>query len=175
MNGTARVRGLNRGLATTLAVAGVALMAVCAAVASSGSNSYVITATKTIDGYRVGTGYTSALHRFGGPRSSSQDRAACVASWGNGVTIAWNRRPQYVKWQKACVTFAWSKVTGKLWQTDKGLRVGAAQSQLKKLYKGAAPKSSSGYTVWTLAKAPRTSLQAWVKGGRVAYFRLVQT
>jgi len=171
----ARVRRLNRGLATTLAVAGVVLTAAGVATATSArtSSSYVITATKTIDGYRVGSAFTNAKRRFGGPRSSSQDRAACVASWANGVTIAWQRRPQYVKWERACVTFVWSKVTGRLWSTDKGLRVGASQSQVKKLYNVATSKKSGAYTVWTLAKSSGNSLQAWVKGGRVSYFRVV--
>jgi hypothetical protein len=177
MDGTlARVRGLNRKLATTLAVAGLALMAfgVASATSAASSSSYVITATKSIDGYRVGSTYVAARRRFGGPKSSSQSSRTCVASWSNRVTIAWNRRWPYAKWSKACVTFAWANVAGGKWRTDKGLRVGASQSQLKKLYKGATRKSSSGYTVWRLAKTSGSSLQAWLKRDRIAFFRIVR-
>jgi hypothetical protein len=75
----------------------------------------------------------------------------------------------------ACVTFAWANVTGSKWRTDKGLRVGASQSQVRELYKSATRKSSGGYTVWTLARVSGKSLQAWMQDGRIEFFRVVRT
>jgi hypothetical protein len=166
---------MKRRLATTLAVAGLALMAIGFASASSAlSGSYVITATKSINGYRVGSGFVAAKRQFGFPKSSSQSSRTCVARFANRVTIAWQRRWPYAKWSKACLTFAWANVTGSKWRTDKGLRVGASQSQVRELYKSATRKSSGGYTVWTLARASGKSLQAWMHDGRIAFFRVVR-
>jgi hypothetical protein len=178
MNGRlARVRGLKRTLATTLTVAGSTLIAFGFATGSfaAPSGAYVITATKAIDGYRVGSTYVAAVRQFGGPKSSSQDAQTCVARWSNRVTIAWHRRWPYAKWSKACLNFAWANVAGSKWRTDKGLRVGATRSQVKKLYKAAKSEKSGGYTVWTLTRSSGNTLQAWVKGGKISYFRLVHT
>jgi hypothetical protein len=183
MNGTlARVRGLNRKLAITLAVGGLALMAIGVASASSArpSSSNVITGTRSIDGYKVGAPWSAARRIFGFPKASSQSGTTCTARWTNGVSLSWYRTLPYSKWTRACVRFSRAKVgeatlAGPTWRTDKGLRVGAPQSQVKKLYKAATRKNSGGYAVWTLAKASRSSLQAWVKRGRIAYFRIVRT
>jgi hypothetical protein len=168
-----RVTGVSRWLATTLAVVAVAALGVGSASSSLSSSSYVITAAKSIGGYKVGSTYVAAKRQFGGPVSSTLGRN-CTVRWPNRVTINWHRQAQYAKMAKACVAFAWAKVNGTAWRTDKGLRVGAPQSQVKKRYKSATRKNSGGYTVWTLAKASGNSLQAWVKSGRIAYFRVVR-
>jgi len=167
---------MKRTAALTLAAACLALASVGAGSAAQtmASASHVITAVKSINGYRVGAAYTAARQTFGAQYSSTQDRTTCQASWAGGLTIAWHRQLPSANWNKACLHFAWAKVTGSSWRTDRGLRVGAPQSNVKKIYKSAAHKSSGAYTVWTLNKASGKTLQAWAKKGRIAYFKLVQ-
>ena len=148
-----------------------------ASLAAGRSAPNVIIGTRSIDGYRVGAGYAQARRLFGFPSSSTQSSRTCTARWANGVTIVWHRNFPYSKWARACVRFnralvGGASVAGPIWRTDKGLRVKDSQKQIKKLYPSATSTRSSGYTVWTLSKASGTSLEAWVKNGRVAFFRL---
>jgi hypothetical protein len=165
---------------TVVALALAALTFGSASLAAGRSTSNVIAGTRTIDGYRVGAPWAAARRVFGFPKASSQSGTTCTARWKNGVSISWHRTLPYAKWTKACVRFSRANVgtatvAGPTWRTDKGLRVGASQSQIKKLYKAATSKKSGAYTVWTLTKASGNALQAWVKKGRISYFRLVRT
>lgn len=157
-----------------------ALVLGASALAAGRSTARVITGTKTIDGYRVGTTYAQARKVLGGPYSATQSSAVCTARWTNGVTITWRRRLPRTNWTRACLRFSSAKVgrsktAGPVWRTDKGLRVRASASQVKRLYPAATSKRSGRYTIWTLTKTPTVSLQAWVTRGRVAYFRLVHS
>ena len=170
---------MNRRLVTVtvVALALAGLVVSPSSLAAAHASSYVITGAKTIDGYKVGTTYAQALRYLGSPYSTTQSSTACIARWTSGVTITWHRRLPATNWAKACTRFSYATVKhGKsaraTWRTDKGLRVGAAQSQVKKLYPVARSKRSNGYTVWNLTKASTISLQAWVKQGQVAFFRL---
>jgi hypothetical protein len=170
---------MKRAVATVVAGTCLALVGVVVGSAPSwaaaASTSYVITAAKSIDGYRPGSAYVAATKSFGGPVSSTQGPRTCVATFTNGVTIAWHRRLPYSRWEKACLAFEWAKVTGTQWKTDRALHVGSTEAQLRNAYKSATKKNSNGYTVWTLAKSSNNALQAWVKNGRVAYFQLVSS
>jgi hypothetical protein len=151
-----------------------------APVAAGPSTTSIIAGTKTIDGYRVGAGYAQAHRIFGLPYSSEQDSARCTARWGNGVTISWHRTLPSSKWAKACVKFSSARVgkpsvANAVWRTNKGLRVGARAAQIKSLYPSARGKRSGIYTVWILQKSPTISLNAWVKKGKIAFFRLIHT
>jgi hypothetical protein len=148
-----------------------------AAVAAGRSTATVITGTTKIGGYHVGAGYTQARRIFGPQYSSTGAAATCTARWADGVSITWHRTGSSTNWSKTCVKFGFArvgkpKVAGPAWRTNKGLRVGALTSQLRTLYPSAASKRSGIYTVWTLQKTPTLSLEAWVKNGKVAYFRL---
>jgi hypothetical protein len=172
---------MNRRL-TTVAAASLALVALTlgsSALAAARTSSYIIRGATSIDGYRVGATYAQAQRFLGGSYSTSQSNTTCTARWKNGVTIVWHRKLPATKWAKACTRFNSARVgrakkTRATWQTGKGLRVGASQAQLKKLYPGATSKGSNRYKVWTLAKASKISLQAWVTNGQVAFFRLVR-
>lgn len=169
---------MNRKLAVAPIAAALTLAAVAGGSAPASAAApprYVIAGTTSIGGYRSGAGYARARTLFGGPVSSKQDLRTCVAGWATGLTIAWHRRLPYAKWQKACVAFMWARVKGKQWRTDKGLRVGSSESQIRKLYPRARRTSRSGYAVWKLQTASKVSLQAWVKRGRVVSFRLVKS
>jgi hypothetical protein len=161
----------------TLVALGLSGLVVAPSLAAARSTSFVITGVKTIAGYKVGTTYAQALRYFGGAFSTTQSSSSCTARWKNGVTIVWHRRSPATNWAKACTRFNYATV-GKAraprgtWRTDKGLRVGATETQLKKLYPAATSKRSRRYTVWTLATVSKISLQAWVQKGRIAYFRL---
>lgn len=170
---------MNRRLVTAILVALVLSGVVVgpSSLAAVRSTSFVITGVRTIDGYKVGTTYAQALRDFGGSFSTTQSNTNCTARWKNGVTIVWHRKLPSSKWSKACTRFNFATV-GRAraprgtWRTDKGLRVGATQVQLKKLYPAARSKRLNRYTVWTLASVSKISLQAWMKRGRVAHFRL---
>lgn len=149
-------------------------------LAAARLSSFVITGAKTIDGYKVGTTYASASRTFGGSYSTTQSSTNCTARWKNGVTIVWHRKLGGTNWTKVCTRFSYAtvrpaKAPKGTWRTDKGLRVGARQTQVKTFYPAATSKRSEGFTVWTLAKASTISLQAWVKNGRIAYFRVVRS
>jgi hypothetical protein len=170
---------MNRKLTPVILVALVVsgLIVGATSLAAVRSSSYVITGARTIDGYRVGATYAQAVRVLGGSYSTTQTNKTCTARWANGVTIVWHRTLPYAKWSKACLRFSFARVqrarvAAPNWRTDKGLRVGASESQLKRLYPAATAKLSSGYRVWTLAKASRIKLQAWAKKGHVAFFRL---
>jgi hypothetical protein len=137
----------------------------------------VISGTKKIAAYRVGSAYSQAQKVFGGPYSSTQNATACTARWANGVTISWYRTSTSARWTKACLKFksakvGRSKIHGSIWRTNKGLRIGARASQVKNLYPSATGKRSGAYEVWLLQKTSRLSLKAWTKEGRVVFFRL---
>ena len=168
------------GRAASSAVAVVALMAlilVSASIAAGRSSTNIIAGTKSIDGYRVGAPYAAARRTFGFPKASSQNGTTCTARWMNGVSISWHRTLPYAKWTKACVRFSRARVgkpsvAQRAWRTNEGLRVGARASQVSRLYPSATSRRSGVYTIWTLQKSPKVSLNAWVKKGRVAFFRL---
>jgi hypothetical protein len=173
---------MNRRLVTVtlVALALAGLVTSPSSLAAAQSSSYVITGAKAIGGYKVGTTYAQALRYLGYAYSTTQSSAACTARWTNGVTIIWHRKPPATNWTKACARFSYATVKqGKsaraTWRTDKGLRVGASLSQVKKLYPAATSKSSNGYSVWNLAKASKITLQAWVRQGRVSFFRLTSS
>lgn len=146
--------------------------AVVFATASPAAGSYVVTGTTTINGYHVGAGWTQARRLFGGPYSSTQTGAICTARWGTGLTITWKRKLPYANWPKACVTFSWAKLTGKQWRTDRGLRIGSAEAQVRSHYPAATSRTAGGFNVWRLASGSGISLEAWARGGRVAFLRL---
>jgi hypothetical protein len=169
---------------TVLVAPTVALMlGICVLVLSSPAPAAsavgsVINGTKSIAAYRVGTGYAQARRSFGLQYSSTGSTTTCTARWANGVTIVWRRKPGSNNWAKACVTFSQAqvgkpRVSQPAWRTNKGLRVGARAAQIKSLYPSARGKRSGVYTVWTLQKSPAIVLKAWVKKGRIAFFRLV--
>jgi len=167
-------------IVTLVALALAGVIVAPSSLAAMRSSSYVITGAKTIGSYKVGATDAQALRSLGSAFSTTQSSTVCIARWRNGVTISWHRRPPATNWAKACTRFSYATVgTAKrpkgTWRTDKGLRVGATQSQVKKLYPAATSKRSNVYSVWNLASASRISLQAWVKQGRVAFFRLTTT
>ena len=153
---------------------GALVIGLCTSSWAAAGGSNVIAGVKSIGGYPVSAKYTLARQIFGGPYSETQSGTTCLARWGGGLTIAWQRRLPYAKWDKACVTFSWAKMSGKLWRTDKGLRVGSSETQLRRLYASATRQTSGGYTMWRLAAGSSISLQAWAKNGRVSFFRIVR-
>src|SRR5262245_13975681 len=127
---------------------GAVVIGLCPSTGAAAGGSYVITGIKSIGGYPVSAKYALARHIFGGPFSETQSGTMCVARWRGGLTIAWQRRLPYAKWEKACLAFSWAKVAGKLWRTDRGLRVGSSETQLRKLYASATRQASARYTMW---------------------------
>ena len=156
---------------TMLGSAAVLTGLAIAAPATGAAGDYVISGQK-IGTYRVGAAFVEARSRLGGPYSETQSGTQCIARWPTGVTIAWKRRLPYSVWQKACIVFRSAKVEGKLWRTDKGLRIGASDAALKRLYPGAHSAKADTFTVWSLATSSKFTLQAWSRGRHVAFFRL---
>jgi hypothetical protein len=137
----------------------------------STSHSYVVTST-AIGGFKVSSGWTQAHQIFGGPVSSTQDHFICTARWPDGLTLTFARHYPLTAWSKACKVFKSAKVTGKSWRTDKGLRIGSAESQIKHLYPGAVKKST---TVWIVNPKASPQLQASVKKGKVASIQVIRS
>jgi hypothetical protein len=168
---------MNRKVA--IVVAFLAMTFASVGLAASHSSANIITGTTTIGGYRIGTSYANARRVFGPQYSSTESSNTCTAHWSNGVTISWLRSSTSLKWVKACLKFRGARVGKPLiagesvWRTNKGLRVGDSTARLKALYPSAASKGSGAYTVFTLQKGSKVSLQAWVKTktGKVANFR----
>jgi hypothetical protein len=132
----------------------------------------VITGT-AVGGLATTAAFAKAQELFGVPYSETQSSTDCIARWQGGLTIAWHRKLPEKKWTKACVEFNWAKVTGKNWRTDKGLRVGAAQAAIKRLYPHAAKQKAGTAVYWNLSPNGNPSLQASMKHGRIKYFQVV--
>lgn len=171
---------MNRKTAIPMTIALALVVALASAALGARSTANIIKGTSAIDGYKVGTSYTHARHAFGPQYSSLQSSKICTARWGNGVTISWRRREPFSKWTKACVRFSGARIgkgaaSATPWGTNKGLRVGATTARLKALYPSATGQRSGVYTIFTLQKGLRVSLQAAVKdkSGKVAEFRFV--
>jgi hypothetical protein len=131
--------------------------------------------TQTAVGDLVTTAeFAKAQELFGVPYSETQSSTDCIARWQGGLTIAWHRELPEKKWTKACLKFSSAKVTGKNWRTDKGLRVGAAQAAIERLYPHAAKKKAGTAVYWNLNPKGNPSLQAWMKHGRIKYFQVVR-
>jgi hypothetical protein len=149
-------------------------------MAAGRTTSYVVSGTKSIGGYSIASGYAKARSTFGGQASSTETPTICTARWSNGVTISWRRTLPSQNWAKACVKFSSARIgkptiAAATWRTNKGLRVGARGTRIKSLYPSATSKRSGPYAVWTLQKASKTTLQAWVKKGKIAFFRLTKS
>jgi hypothetical protein len=150
----------------TAVIAVSALMGLVISLSATAAAGPNVISGQSVGAYRLG-GYVEARRQFGGPYSSTQSPTSCIARWPNGVSIAWQRHLPYSAWEKACIVFRWAKVTGKAWRTDKGLSIGSTEATLKKLYPSARSKRSNAFTVWSLATSPKSTLQAWSRGGRV--------
>jgi hypothetical protein len=138
------------------------------------AHSYLIQQSK-IGGFPVLTGgFAQARQLFGGPFSSTQDRFTCVAKWAGGLTLAFKRQFPLSVWEKACRVLEWAQASGKKWQTDKGLRVGNTESQIKHLYPKATSAKAGSTTKWSLVPGQKPVIQAWTKRGSVVLFRIVR-
>jgi hypothetical protein len=167
-------------IAPVVIVAAAALVLGPVALAALGTASNVILGTTKIGAFPVGGSYLQAQKALGGPYSSNQLRSTCTASFVNGVTITWHRNGLKSSLAKACVTFMFARVdraktAAPVWRTNKGLRIDSPTSQIKTLYPSAKSTASVGYSVWTLQRTSTASLQAWVKDGKVAFFRLTKS
>ena len=158
-----------------LALAGASLLAVGAALAAP---SYVIQADVNIGGFKVkrdGTlgGATGVLGR---PTSKRLKGHVCHVGWRSfGVRMTFYNLGGQPACSDSTGYFGSATVTGRLWRTSVGLRVGDGVTRLRRLYPSAAYPAGSGFpSGWwlvprfTQATGRYPGLLARVQRGRVS-------
>jgi hypothetical protein len=151
-----------------LIAATMPLVAVASSAASSRAN--VIVGVKSIAGFPVSSNFAAAKKLFGAPYSETSSSRVCIARWPGGLSVSFKRNPKFEKWERACLVVTSATGEKDNWRTDKGLRVGASVSQLKKLYPAAQQRGS----VWVLVPGS-TSLSATLAKGRISGFQITRS
>lgn len=127
---------------------------------------YVIRGDAAIAGFRTSESLSDALRVFGKPatlQSVANRLRGCRATWSDmGLTLTFQGNGC-----KENSTFLQARITGRKWQTLRGLRVGQPLAELKRKYPEARQEPGNVWVI--LTRGSVDTLSARVDRGRIQY------